>query len=186
MDEQAIKDLIATSLEELLAPIIPQLQQGIKDAIDAEVSPRLTALEDVATTPKAAKADKADKAANPLEERLALLEKQLADRDQALKAASFDSALNSALDQYPTQFKDYAKKLLKSDLVEASEKDGQWYTKDGKKLNESVNDFFSTDFGKHLLPAETPSGAGVTPPTSKVPANTQPSLDSIIQQAFLS
>ena len=187
MDEETIKTLVATQLEGLLDPIVSQLSQGMETFLRDKVEPRLAAIE--TSVPKATSEPKdgTDEKPASLTQRLALLEKQLADREAKIREQSFDSELSSALSKYPTPFQEQAKKLIKAELAESQESEGRWLTKDGKTFQEAVDGFFGSDFGKHLLPAETVSGAGVKPtdPTAKVGTGNLPDLNSLITQAFL-
>jgi len=127
--------------------------RGFSDAVMEQVDARLKAATPTATP-------EVETPANTLTQRIAQLEKQLAEKAEAeaksARQQSYDNAFKSELTRfplaYPVETESIVKGLMASDmeLVE-----GKWLSKDGKSLQERVDSFFATPFGQHLLKAPT-------------------------------
>lgn len=164
MDEQQIKELIASSITEGLKAH----SKALLDDVTAYVENRVQLFEDssISTTPPEAPKAPAD---NALTARLALLETELqnAKNDREQEAAhsrkmKFDSTVMSAIQGIPQVLHpDILSELMINRLSSGyTEQDGNFITKSGKTVTEAVNEFISTDAGKHFLaPTQQPTGS---------------------------
>lgn len=166
MTPEEIQQLITSTIETQL--------KGAFDAYAEKLKP---------VTPETPKED-------PLNSRLAKLEKQLKESTEREKAREieaqqlrFSNTLGNAL----AGKGNVIHQQLVSEILEnrykngAFEKDGEWYTKDGSKISEVVESFFSSEVGLHFLPSNHQNGTQ-TPGTKAPSAPTTPvdDLDSMI------
>lgn len=124
-----------------------------------------------------------------LKQRLALLEKQLADKNEAevrqQRQNHYDTAIKTELSRYelafPNETQDIVKGLMAPslDLV-----DGKWLSKDGKVLQEHIDAFFATPFGQHLLKAPTGQVGSGTTSTHNPRVAPTPDANSAISRLF--
>jgi hypothetical protein len=164
-----------------------EIQQLISSTLKAELEGALSVhLEKL--KPAAQEQPKED----PLNSRLAKLEKQLKEATEREKAREleaqqlrFSNTLGSAL----AGKGNILHQKIVAELLEnryksgAIERDGEWYTKDGSKLSEAVESFFSSDEGLHFLPSNHQNGTQT--PTNKQPATNstdKADLDTMISQ----
>lgn len=166
------------------------------EEIQALIDSKFSALESKLDGALSALADKkpetpTEPSKDPLASRLAKLEKQLKEaqereqvKEKEAQELRFTSALSNALGLQGS--------LLHSNLVQevlanrlkngAVEKDGEWYTKDGSKLTESVSEFLKSDVGTHFIASTHQNGLG-TPSTKIPPVTPKPSeatLDDMV------
>lgn len=167
-----IGDTVVSSLEELLPVAIEGavdgLTEGFKEHIDNSI------IEGIEAAVNATEDDSEDDDSealvddgSPLSARLRELERTLqAERDEREKAqaladeAAFNDKVNS---KYQEAFsavtgdkvvhRDFIYKVLRGQLGELKEEDGEVYTPDGKTINEVVSSFFGSDVGKHFINA---------------------------------
>lgn len=149
--------------------------KGFSDAVMEQVENRLKAIQ------QPSEATPTQEQELTLKQRLALLEKQLADKNEAearqARQQSYDTSVKGELSRYqlayPTETIDIVKGLLAPSLDVV---DGKWLSKDGKTLQEHVDAFFSTPFGQHLLKA--PTGQGGTGTAQANSPRTAPTVDT--------
>lgn len=128
---------------------------------------------------------------DPVAKRLAVLEAELKkERDERAKERLQAEELNfsnSLKDQLAAKgnvlHQGLVSKLLGYELRNGAKlKDGEWLTKDGLKLNEAIDHFFSTPEGMHFLPSDHQNGTAT--PVAKAPTAPggvgKPSLDDMI------
>ena len=139
--------------------------RGFSDALMEQVEAKLKA---VATPPTQSDATETSPSAT-LTQRIAQLEKQLAEKAEAeaktARQQSYDNAVKSELSRFQLAFPNETTDIIKG-LVAASveQVEGKWLTKDGKSLQEHLDGFFGTPFGQHLLKAPTgQAGSGTVP-----------------------
>lgn len=192
MDEKTVQEMIAKALEEhaksiedLMEPTVNKLAETVRGYL-SNYDSRLEELS-ASRTPKT----EADQPATAMDNRVSLLEKELNDykareekANQEARQRRLDDSLGAELDRYSPKFRSEALNLLKGQLGEAEETADGFVTKDGKRLSELTDGFFSSDFGRHLLPSQQKTGAG-TEPSAKVPQSQQPSVADILSQAFM-
>lgn len=170
MTPEEIKALIESTLQAQL----PTVLKGAFSEFNDHFEERLKEYQAPSVQPEVDTND-------PLAKRLANLEKQLKeaqDREQArIKEAEelhFGNVLKDALaSKGSVLHQGLVSKLLGYELRNgAVQKDGEWYTKDGLKLSEAVDKFFSTPEGLHFLPSNHQNGTAT--PTHKQPQGNQP------------
>lgn len=161
-------------VQALLKTLQTELTSSFTSYIDTKLAPVEAQLVTLNTPPVSN--DTSDTNPN-LDNRVKELEKQLSEatakaEEQAKREASlsFDRELSKVMDGYPVQFKDVAFEVVANRVkAEAANSNGEWLTKDGKKLSEYVKEFTSSDFGKHLMPANHQDGLGSKQPKGKAP-----------------
>ncbi len=143
-----------------------------------------TYVDDVTTATPAA--DDSNSTSDPLAERLKLLEQKLAaaekaesDRQAENSRLRFEAEVGRVVSTFKPEFPDEVKETLLQRMKDATEADGKWLV-GGKTVEEYATEFFSTPFGKHLLPPSVASGAD-----TKQPDKQQPIDSSTIASAFL-
>lgn len=162
-----------------------EIQQFINSALETKLESAFSAYAEK-LKPAAPEAPKDD----VLSSRLAKLEKQLKESTEREKAREleaqqlrFSNSLSNALaGKGNVLHQRLVAELLENRLKSgAVEKDGEWYAKDGSKISEAVEAFFSSDEGLHFLPSNHQNGTQ-TPGTKtpSTPATPVDDLDSMI------
>lgn len=157
--EKLVEDLLKPTVDTLINDVRAYMSESA-DSLDKRLK-TLEGSKDTTNKPQ-------DPAESALDARIKALEAQLRDAEdkrvaQEKQATSlrFDSSLSAVLDDAKPLHKGIVQELLSTRLKQdAVEKDGSWLTKDGKKLQEAISDFFTTDAGKHFLPSSHKDGAG--------------------------
>lgn len=176
-------------VQALLKTLQTDLTQSFQTYIDTKLAPVEAQLVTLSKPPDPVEVPETS---NPnLDARVKDLEKQLADataksEEQAKREASlnFDRELSKVMDSYPVQFKDVAFEVVSNRIKsEAANTNGEWVTKDGKKLSEYVKEFTNSDFGKHLLPSNHTDGLGNKQPKGKAP-EVEANPEEALWQAF--
>ncbi len=161
---------------------ITAMFRGFSDAIMEQVEAKLSAIQ----TPPTQSDIKPN---STLSQRIAELEKQLAEKAEAEKRTarqqSYDNALKGSLSQYqlafPTETVDIVKGLM---ATKVDEVEGNWLSKDGKTLGEHVEAFFNTPFGQHLLAAPGSQTGSGTQPANNPRHQPTPDVNTAIGRLF--
>jgi hypothetical protein len=180
---QGLDEQLETLLEPMQAAIISSLQEYVTSL----VTPLQQRLDTLAKPQETSKPEE-----TPLEARLKLLETELSQakeketlREAEASSSRFDKLLSDTLDgQQGLLYKSEVAELLAARIKsKAVEKDGQWLTKDGKTLQETVSEFFQSASGKHFLPANHQDGTGTPQPSGSRTTPTV-SLDQQLSELF--
>lgn len=185
---------IEKMVESLLTPTVDALLSEVRTFMSSQMADVTSRLATIETAAKPAKTEQPKGEADmTMENRVKLLESQLkAEQDQreaqekASSGLRFDKSLSDALDEVAPLHKGIVKEILSNRIKnEAVEKEGQWYSKDGKTLGEATKGFFSTDEGKHFLPSTGIPGAGTKEPTGQLKTEGKQDIGSMLAEAFL-
>lgn len=157
--------------------------KGFSDAVMEQVENRLKSVTQPSTEASTSEQELT------LKQRLALVEKQLADKVEAearqARQSAYDNSVKSELSRYqlayPTETIDIVKGLLAPSLDVV---DGKWLSKDGKTLAEHIDAFFSTPFGQHLLKAPSGQVGTGTAPAQNPRVTPTPDANSAISRLF--
>lgn len=135
-----------------------------------------------------------EESSDPVAKRLAILEAELKkERDERAKERQQAEELdfgNSLKDLLASKgnvlHSGLVSKILASELRQgAKQKDGEWLTKDGLKLSEAVDKFFSTPEGLHFLPSDHQNGTST--PVTKLPTGSpqgKPNIDEMLSDTI--
>ena len=118
---------------------------------------------------------------DPVAERLAMLEKQLAEREVSDRRNALANHLDTVLSGYDLIDRQAVKELLLARSAEATEKKGKWLMPGGHTLEDTVKAFIATPFGQHQL--KPVSGGAGTPETKPEPRSE--TLEDVVASAFL-
>lgn len=121
---------------------------------------------------------------DPVQARLKMLEEQLSQAEQRRLDAEKqqldtkrNGTLSALLNEHQLVNRSVLEEYLGSKLSSAKYDNGtgEFLTKDGKKMKEFVNEFLSSDQGKHFLAADVPQGLGTKTGRHKdIAGNTKP------------
>jgi hypothetical protein len=177
MTPEEIKALITATLNEQLPSVLKTTMTEFSGHFEQQLNEFASTLgsrePEVSQAPEISAADAND----PVARRLAVLEAELKkERDERAKERLQAEELNfsnSLKDQLAAKgnvlHQGLVSKLLGYELRNgAKQKDGEWLTKDGLKLNEAIDHFFSTPEGMHFLPSDHQNGTAT--PASRVPS----------------
>lgn len=171
-----------------LQPQLDQLTTQISEDVQRYVAEVTTP---PGTTPPGTATPEPATTDGPTAARLAKLEKDLADSRAAADAAEaerLDAETNAQLlgliSDRSALHPSAARDLIRARLGELKRGPNGLQTADGSTLEDVVGKFFSSDEGKHFLPA--PAGGAGTPPPSTTNGTTEskPDINSALAQAF--
>lgn len=175
-DKQA-PELSTELIEKLMPAIADQVAKDLRSFLSEQISPLAERLADFesryeqenTTAQDLTEEDSGESEASAMELRVKQLEQALADKEAAEKQSRFDSALRDAVETNGAKFPKEAAAFLKATIAQqvSETKGGKFLAKDGRDLSAVVKDFFSTDFGKHLLPSQASDGVGASQGESK-------------------
>lgn len=184
MDEEQLKESLAKLLPTMLPGLLEPFTTGLTEQFLGDVRAYLEkpATQEEKQSPVT---DEADPEKQALIERLAALEARDKERETAAKRSDFENILSQNLDRYNPTFREQVLKELGAQFDKAKQGPNGWQLEGGKTVAEAVDQFFSTDYGKHLLPSTHADGVG-TPDPKPVPTTTpEPSTAEMLKQAFL-
>lgn len=184
MDEEQLKEYLAKLLPTMLPGLLEPFTTGLTEQFLGDVR---AYLEKPGTEPatKPEPSGEADPEKQALIERLAALEARDKERETATQRSDFENVLSQNLDRYNPTFRDQVLAQLGAQFEKAKKGPNGWQLEGGKTVAEAVDQFFSTDYGKHLLPSTHADGVG-TPDPKPVPTSTpEPSTAELLRQAFL-
>lgn len=189
MTPEEIKALITATLNEQLPSVLKTTMTEFSGHFEQQLNEFAATLgpKEVEQAPEMSATDAND----PVARRLAVLEAELKkERDERAKERLQAEELNfsnSLKDQLAAKgnvlHQGLVSKLLGYELRNGAKlKDGEWLTKDGLKLNEAIDHFFSTPEGMHFLPSDHQNGTAT--PVAKVPSvpsgSGRPSIDEMM------
>lgn len=185
MDEEQFKAL----LEKLLPSVLPGHLQEFTDTLaDTFLTDVKSFLEKPQAEDKEKPADKTsetDPEKQALIERLAALEARDKERETAAARADFDRVLTDNLDRYNPTFRDQVLAQLGANFDKAKKGPNGWQLEGGKTVAETVDQFFSTDYGKHLLPSSHKDGVATPDPAPVPVAAPVKTTSEMLKEAFL-
>lgn len=194
MDKAEILALLNEVLPELLKPTVDTLLSDVMSFMAESVTPlsdRIAELSQPKETPTEQPKEQSD-SSDPMVARVKLLEDKLAQaaekeakQEAAAQDLRFSNSLNGELDKLSPLHKNIVQEILSNRIrKDVVEKDGQWLTKDGKTLSETVKNFFDSPEGQHFLPTNHQNGVGAS--ESGAPkAGEKVDMESAIMAAFL-
>lgn len=190
--QAALNDLIVANLTELLPSALDGLATGLKESITTDIKAGLPQ----PTEPSVPQVDSSD----PLVQRIKQLEQSIANEQKAREEAEAErKRVEREADitaKYTEAFdntsggrvlhRDFIFKVLKDQLGELKDSDGNYLTANGKTLTEFVQEFFSSDVGKHFLEVTPTSKATdvANAMTSSLPMERLSDTTSVVAQAF--
>lgn len=190
--QAVLSDLIVANLTELLPSALDGLATGLKESITTDLKAALPQPSEALTT----QADSPD----PLVQRIKQLEQSIANEQKARENAEVERKRverdSDILAKYTEAFdkfsggkvlhRDFIFKVLKDQLGELKDSDGNYLTANGKTLSEFVQEFFTSDVGKHFLEVTPTSKAQdvANVMTSSLPMERLSDTTSIVAQAF--
>ncbi len=166
-DEQlaAINDMIAAKVEETTNDLTSQIT-SLKNQNDSLIGEKRTAAQKAQKAIDDAEREKLTTSGDleSYKQRVQTLEERLGERDGELKTIKFDQAILGAVGSRNIRPE------LREDLIDALKfraayNDGRT-TVGGFTINEYLDDFLSTDRGRHYVPASGSSGSGAPGSTS--------------------
>lgn len=179
MDEEQLKAYLADLLPTMLPGLLEPFTTGLTETFLGDVRAFLEKPESKATT-----SPDPDPEKQALVERLAALEARDKERETATRKADFESVLNENLDRYKPTFRDQVLKELGAQFDKAKQGPNGWQLEGGKTVAETVDAFFSTEYGKHLLPSTHKDGVA-TPDPAPVTSAPERSTGDLLREAFL-
>lgn len=183
MDENQLKELLATTLSEFKAEIMEQVNsanQGLAKNILSRVESKVEA-------PKEVKPSEDELLSKSLQAQLDDLKSQLAEKDARAIKAEKDAVIADYIAQSDATGKSVLTRQINSlysdKLVKENDK---WYVKDGdnvKEFGETFNEYLSSDEGALFVKPSNTKGSGSSKGESQV-SNVKPSKEDAIVAAL--